>query len=70
MSDSTLDTTAGTRPASQPVHHCGDCDRKQPSTLAGYGYCRSAPTIETRARFVPDDQECWIAEPLRPRQRA
>ncbi len=69
MSDNTLNTTAGTQPAPASSQHCGGCERKAPSTLAGYGYCRSAPTIETRARFVPDSQECWIPQPLRPRQR-
>lgn len=51
------------------VGHCGGCERQKPSTLAGYGYCQSAPTFVTRARFVPDEQECWIPEPFRPRQR-
>ncbi len=52
-----------------PVATCGKCDSSKPSALPGYGYCKSAPTVVTRARFVPDTQECWIPEPIRPRQR-
>ena len=48
---------------------CGKCENSKPSPLAGYGYCKSAPTLLTRARFVPDTQECWIPEQIRPRQR-
>jgi hypothetical protein len=55
--------------AAAAADQCGTCERKKPSALAGYGYCGSAPSVEQRARFVPDAQECWIPETLRPRQR-
>lgn len=51
--------------------HCRDCLHYLPSSeanqrawLAGYGYCKSAPTVEQRARFFNDAGLCWLA-PIR-----
>ena len=46
---------------------CGDCRHYLPSEqagqrawIAGYGYCKAAPTVEARAQFFTGGKSCWL----------
>lgn len=42
------------------IHFLTSAQANQRAALAGFGYCKAAPSIELRARFFRDDTRCWL----------
>ncbi|MFN4325216.1 MAG: hypothetical protein ACK4FP_04950 [Azonexus sp.] len=44
------------------LHYLSSDEANKPrSGLAGYGYCKAAPSIELRARFFHETSACWLS---------
>lgn len=44
-----------------PELRCRACHHFEASKLAGYGYCRNAPSLMARARFLPEETVCLFS---------